>query len=133
MIAGTADAPERYRVLVPFTVEGFRHLTGTTPANAWHLTRLTLFFVGFATFFVYLRTWFSDTLALLGTSIVAGTWPLTLTNSWAHPDHVAELALFTAGCLAIARTSPGEKYQAPDGSWQTRTSAPPQRDSRCPA
>ncbi|MEP2235131.1 MAG: YdbL family protein [Alteripontixanthobacter sp.] len=40
---------------------------------------------------------------------------------------------FTAGCLAIARTVPGEKYQAPDGSWQTRTSAPPQRDPRCPA
>lgn len=39
----------------------------------------------------------------------------------------------TAGCLAIARTAPGEKYQAPDGSWQTRTSAPPLRDSRCPA
>lgn len=39
----------------------------------------------------------------------------------------------TAGCLAIARTSPGEKYQAPDGSWQTRSSAPPMRDSRCPA
>ncbi|MCT2559025.1 YdbL family protein [Tsuneonella sp. YG55] len=39
----------------------------------------------------------------------------------------------TAGCLAIARTVPGEKYQAPDGSWQTRTSAPPMRDSRCPA
>ena len=37
----------------------------------------------------------------------------------------------TAGCLAIARTSPGEKYQAPDGSWQTRTSAPPLRDPRC--
>ena len=39
----------------------------------------------------------------------------------------------TAGCLAIARTAPGEKYQAPDGSWQTRTSVPPMRDSRCPA
>ena len=39
----------------------------------------------------------------------------------------------TAGCLAIARTAPGEKYQAPDGSWQTRSAAPPQRDSRCPA
>jgi uncharacterized protein YdbL (DUF1318 family) len=38
----------------------------------------------------------------------------------------------TAGCLAIARTVPGEKYQAPDGTWQTRTSAPPMRDSRCP-
>ena len=38
----------------------------------------------------------------------------------------------TAGCLAIARTVAGEKYQAPDGSWQTRTSAPPIRDPRCP-
>jgi uncharacterized protein len=39
---------------------------------------------------------------------------------------------FTAGCLAISRTEPGEKYQAPGGGWQTRTAAPPQRDSRCP-
>lgn len=38
----------------------------------------------------------------------------------------------TAGCIAIAKTSPGEKYQAPNGNWQTRTSAPPQRDARCP-
>lgn len=38
----------------------------------------------------------------------------------------------TAGCLAISRTTPGEKYQAPDGSWQTRTAAAPMRDSRCP-
>lgn len=40
---------------------------------------------------------------------------------------------FTSGCVLIAQTIPGEKYQAPDGSWQTRTSAPPKRDSRCPA
>jgi len=39
---------------------------------------------------------------------------------------------FTAGCLAIARTVPGEKYEAPDGSWKTRTSAAPERHSRCP-
>jgi len=38
----------------------------------------------------------------------------------------------TAGCIAISRTVPGEKYQAPDGTWATRTSAPPLRDSRCP-
>ena len=38
----------------------------------------------------------------------------------------------TAGCQAIARTSPGEKYQAPDGTWKTRTDAPPERDPRCP-
>lgn len=38
----------------------------------------------------------------------------------------------TAGCQAIARTEPGEKYQAPDGNWKTRTAAPPERDPRCP-
>ncbi|MBS0482474.1 MAG: YdbL family protein [Proteobacteria bacterium] len=39
---------------------------------------------------------------------------------------------FTSGCLAIARTAPGEKYQGPDGSWLTRGAGAPQRDSRCP-
>ncbi len=38
----------------------------------------------------------------------------------------------TAGCLAISRTVAGEKYQAPDGTWQTRTAAAPVRDPRCP-
>lgn len=39
---------------------------------------------------------------------------------------------FTTGCLLIAKTVSGEKYQAPDGTWQTRTAAAPQRDPRCP-
>ena len=42
-----------------------------------------------------------------------------------------EYALAT-GCQLILKTVPGEKYQAPDGSWQTRTSALPLRDPRCP-
>ena len=44
---------------------------------------------------------------------------------------VEEFAL-GAGCKNISSTAAGEKYQAPGGGWQTRTSAPPQRDSRCP-
>lgn len=39
---------------------------------------------------------------------------------------------FTTGCLLIGQTKVGEKYQAPDGTWQTRTAAAPLRDSRCP-
>jgi uncharacterized protein YdbL (DUF1318 family) len=39
---------------------------------------------------------------------------------------------FTSGCNLIAKTSPGEKYQAPNGSWETRGSGAPMRDSRCP-
>ncbi len=50
----------------------------------------------------------------------------------AKPPVTLEEYALTAGCIAIGRTAPGEKYQAPDGSWQTRTGAPPQRDSRCP-
>ncbi len=40
---------------------------------------------------------------------------------------------FVAGCRNIARTVAGEKYQAPDGTWQTRGAGAPLRDSRCPA
>ena len=47
-------------------------------------------------------------------------------------NSTVEQFAFTSGCNLIARTTPGEKYQAPDGSWQTRTSAAPTRDSRCP-
>ncbi len=39
---------------------------------------------------------------------------------------------FVAGCRNILRTAPGEKYQAPDGSWKTRAAGAPTRDSRCP-
>ena len=38
----------------------------------------------------------------------------------------------TQGCILIARTQPGEKYQDPSGAWQTRGSGPPVRDTRCP-
>jgi uncharacterized protein YdbL (DUF1318 family) len=38
-----------------------------------------------------------------------------------------------SGCQLIAKTAAGEKYQAPDGSWQTRGEDPPVRDSRCAA
>lgn len=43
---------------------------------------------------------------------------------------VEQLA-FTSGCNLIAQTQPGEKYRAPDGSWQTRGGGAPQRDPRC--
>lgn len=39
---------------------------------------------------------------------------------------------FTSGCNLIAKTAPGEKYMAPDGSWKTRGAGAPTRDSRCP-
>lgn len=49
----------------------------------------------------------------------------------ANGSTVEEYAI-SAGCQAIARTVPGEKYQAPDGSWRTRTAAKPELGSLCP-
>jgi uncharacterized protein YdbL (DUF1318 family) len=43
-----------------------------------------------------------------------------------------EAYAFAAGCTSIQRTAPGEKYRAPDGSWQTRTGAPPMLHPNCP-
>lgn len=43
-----------------------------------------------------------------------------------------EAYALTAGCIAVAGTVPGERYRAPDGTWQTRSNAAPVRDSRCP-
>lgn len=43
---------------------------------------------------------------------------------------VEQFAL-TSGCNLILKTVPGEKYKAPDGTWKTRTTAAPERDSRC--
>ena len=40
---------------------------------------------------------------------------------------------FTTGCRLILKTRPGEKYQAPDGAWRTRTAEVPLRSSQCPA
>ncbi|KUO53465.1 MAG: hypothetical protein APF82_05815 [Sphingomonadales bacterium BRH_c42] len=37
----------------------------------------------------------------------------------------------SAGCQLVLKTVPGEKYQAPDGAWHTRTAEPPVRDPRC--
>lgn len=51
----------------------------------------------------------------------------------AQTNHVTveEYAMSTA-CQLILKTKLGEKYQAPDGSWKTRTAEAPLRDNRCP-
>lgn len=51
----------------------------------------------------------------------------------AQAEHATvEEYAFTSGCLLIAKTLPGMKYQAPDGTWMTRGATPPVRDARCP-
>ncbi|WP_404373540.1 YdbL family protein [Sphingomonas sp. MMS24-J45] len=53
------------------------------------------------------------------------------TQQSAQAGSTVEQFAITSGCNLIARTVPGEKYQAPDGSWKTRTNAPPERIASC--
>ena len=47
-------------------------------------------------------------------------------------NSTVEQFAFTSGCNLIMRTVSGEKYQTPSGTWNTRDSSDPVRDSRCP-
>ena len=49
----------------------------------------------------------------------------------AAPSTVEEAAR-SAGCVLIASTTIGEKYQAPDGRWLTRDANPPVLPPNCP-
>ena len=53
------------------------------------------------------------------------------TRQSAANDTTVEAFALTAGCNLILNSPAGSKYQAPDGSWKTRSAAPPERDSRC--
>lgn len=49
----------------------------------------------------------------------------------AQAGSTVEQFAFVSGCNLIARTQPGEMYQAPDGGWKKRGSGAPERDPRC--
>jgi hypothetical protein len=103
VVAGTEDAPGKYRVFAPLMIDGLARLTGASLESAWYVTRLAWIVAAYCVFHVYLRTWFPSQTALTGVSMVAASLPLTFTNSWPHPDSMPELALFTLGAMAIAR------------------------------
>jgi hypothetical protein len=106
VVHNTEPAPGKYRVLAPFLDHYLAASTGWSPQNVWHATRLAWIFIAFCVMHAYLRTWFAPEVALTGVALLAASLPLTFTNSWAHPDHFPELALFTLGALAIAREQP---------------------------
>ncbi|HTG39261.1 YdbL family protein [Sphingomonas sp.] len=49
----------------------------------------------------------------------------------AQAGSTVEQFAFVSGCNLIARTQPGEMYQAPGGSWKKRGAGAPERDPRC--
>src|ERR671913_840182 len=103
VVAGTADAPERYRVLMPFAIQALAGGDRDALPRVWLAVRLATFVAACLALHWYLATWFDPARVLAGTAVVMALLPLTFTNSWAHPDHIPELALFTLAAAALAR------------------------------
>lgn len=103
VVAGTADAPERYRVLMPFVVQALAGGDREALPRVWLVVRLASFLAACLALHWYLATWFDPARVLAGTALVLALLPLTFTNSWAHPDHIPELALFAFAAGALAR------------------------------
>lgn len=107
IVAGTAPAPYRYRILVPFAAEVFiRPLSGvlgTESAFALVYALYEFFAIGYllSTLFVWLRSWFSRDQALIGVLFAAGTMPIALQDHQFQPWSLLEAGLFSAALLAI--------------------------------
>lgn len=107
VVDGSAEAPGRYRVLAPFVIDAATDVTGAPALIVFLVLRLVFIYAALVTTHVYLRRWYSSGSSLAGTAVAAAMLPLTFTNSWAHPDSMVELVLFTAGCAAIAARREG--------------------------
>jgi hypothetical protein len=103
VVAGTAEAPGRYRILAPYALEGLRRLTGLAPRENWVAFRWLCLFGALIVGHVYFSTWFDRSAAVFGNLVMASLLPLTFTNGWPNPDQFTELLLFTLGCLCVAR------------------------------
>lgn len=121
IVEGTAPAPQRFRVLVPWLLDPIVNVAArfTDPQQAFrrvyllfHVAALTTLVAGI---YAYSRLWFSRTQALIAALIVGSTLRLVLRmgeywdfspipeRTWFAPWSLLEPALIAAGLLLLAR------------------------------
>jgi hypothetical protein len=106
---GTAEAPYRYRVLVPAVCEALRRMLGVAMSrDAAFLLSYALYDLGAVILFLwllfaYLRGWFPRERALIGVLFAAAAMPVALRDHYFQPWSLLEAALFTAGLVCIYR------------------------------
>ncbi len=103
VVAGTAEAPARYRVLAPWLFTGLRAVSPFAPVTTWLLFRWLCLLASLFAGHLLFRTWFDARAAAVGNLLIFALLPLTFTNSWPNPDQFTELALFTLAAACVAR------------------------------
>jgi hypothetical protein len=109
ILNGTANAPERYRVLVPVIVEGPIRLFARVMPYEQAFDRAYAIFYLLAivsmlwALYAYLTEWFTDEQALVGALLVASTIRITIRqHDWA-PGSYLEPAFFSVALVLILR------------------------------
>jgi len=109
VVGGTAGSPYRYRVLVPFVLEGLSHVFSFLGAPQTAYLGASLVYDCLALLFQFLmlyalfRQFFSPLQSLLGVSFVSGVTVLTLAYFTYQPWSILEVALFALGFLLAYR------------------------------
>jgi hypothetical protein len=105
VIDGTAGSPYRYRVLVPFVLDGLTHALAFLGSTQSAYLGASLVYDSVALVFQFLmlyalfRQFFSPMHSLLGVSFVSGVTVLTLAYFTYQPWSILEVAFFALGFL----------------------------------
>jgi len=101
VVTGGAVQPMSRRVLVPYTLYFFHMATRLPLDYIYALFRFLAFFLAFVLFHMYLKKWFDDKLAMIGTLSIIASLPLTLTNWYCVPTDIPELITFILAAMWI--------------------------------
>jgi len=101
VVEGKASLPMVARILIPYTVYFFHKISHIPLNYAYALFRFIFFFLSFILFHIYLKKWFDDKLAMIGTLSMVASLPLTLTNWYCIPTDMPELITFILGAMWI--------------------------------
>lgn len=89
------------RILIPYTLY-FLHKISHIPLDYIYVFfRFLFFFLAFCLFHTYLRKWFDEKLAMIGTLSMIASLPLFLTNWYCIPTDMPELITFILGAMWI--------------------------------
>jgi hypothetical protein len=101
MIGKTALAPGQYRILAFLIPEAFIAL-GLDTVSAYLLQQFIFIFVAACVFHVYLRSWFDDDRAMIGSLLILAAYPVTC-MPYIQPASALNFVVFIAGFLLIER------------------------------
>ena len=89
------------RILIPYTLYFFHKISHISLEYVYAFFRFLSFFLSFILFHIYLKKWFDDKLAMIGTLSLIASLPLTLTNWYCIPTDMPELITFILGAMWI--------------------------------